>query len=54
MEKVIKHFRLNVSTAKVRISIKKDIEKRRTGEKSKNIFVRIVKNILPLILDFIV
>lgn len=52
--KEIKKYRLFVNIAGLKISVKKDLEKHRTGEKSRNIFVRIAKVILLLITDFTV
>jgi len=53
MSKTIKKLRLNVETAKVKISVNRVTEKHKTEEKSRSIIVRIARVILLPIWDFI-
>ena len=45
-------LRLNVSIVQVRISDEKELEKLTIEEKYKNIFAKIVTNILQMMMDF--
>jgi len=53
MDRTIKIYRSNVYIASQIITFEKDTEKQRTEEKFRNIFVKIVKGILLLMMAFI-